>query len=100
MTLRVLLNMVDINSIWVYNRMLVSYISIYWLSTYHYWYMSHRFLTTCLIQEEFEDTKRVIRVFKSKKDRQHNGQKKNDKSTNNDIQNIHIKLMIDKYEPH
>ena len=29
-------------------------------------------------QEEFEDTKGVIRICKSKKDRQHNGQKKKD----------------------
>ena len=27
-------------------------------------------------QEEFDDTKGVIRIHKSKKDRQHNGQKK------------------------
>ena len=33
------------------------------------------------VQEEFEDTKGVIRIRKSKKDRQHNGQKKNDKRT-------------------
>ena len=32
---------------------------------------------------------------KSKKDRQHNGQKKKDKSTNNNLQNIHIKLKIE-----
>jgi hypothetical protein len=49
---------------------------------------------TLLIKgEEFEDTKRVIRIRKSKKDSQHNGQKY--KRTNNDLQNIHIKLMID-----
>ena len=30
-------------------------------------------------QKEFEDTKEVIRICKSKKDRQHNGQKKKDK---------------------
>ena len=30
-------------------------------------------------QEEFEDTKRVIRIGKSKKDRVHNGQKEKDK---------------------
>jgi hypothetical protein len=41
-----------------------------------------------LYQEEFEDTKGVIRIRKSKKDRQHNGQKKKDKRTNNDLQNI------------
>ena len=38
--------------------------------------------------EKFEDTKEVIRIRKSKKDRQHNGQKKKDKRTNNDLQNI------------
>jgi len=32
---------------------------------------------------------------KSKKDRQHNGQMKNDKRTNNHLQNIHIKLKIE-----
>jgi hypothetical protein len=31
-----------------------------------------------LLQEEFEDTKNVIRSRKSKKDRWHNGQKKKD----------------------
>ena len=35
---------------------------------------------------------RVIRSRKSKKDRQHNGQKKKDKRTNYDLQNMHIKL--------
>ena len=35
--------------------------------------------------EEFEDTKGVIRSRKSKKDKQRNGQKKNEKRTNNDI---------------
>ena len=46
-------------------------------------------------QEEFEDTKGVIRIRDSKKNRQHNGQKKKDKWTNNDLQNIHIKLKIE-----
>ena len=39
------------------------------------------------MQEEFEDTKGVIRIRNSK-DRRHNGQKKKDKRTNNDLQNI------------
>jgi len=41
------------------------------------------------VQEEFENTKGVIRIRKSKKDRQDivNGQKKKDKRTNNDLQN-------------
>jgi len=37
--------------------------------------------------EEFEDTEGVIIIRKSK-DRQHNGQKKENKRTINDIQNI------------
>jgi fructose-1,6-bisphosphatase len=37
--------------------------------------------------EEFEDTKGVIGIRKSK-NRQHKGQKKMDKRTNNDLQNI------------
>jgi len=48
-----------------------------------------------LLYEEFEDTKGVIRIRKLKKDRQHNGQKKRTKKTNNDLQNIHIKLKIE-----
>jgi peptidyl-tRNA hydrolase len=48
-----------------------------------------------IIKEEFEDTKGVIRFRKSNKKRQHNGQRKKDKRTNNDLQNIHIKLKID-----
>ena len=47
------------------------------------------------IQEEFEDAKgAMIRIRISKKNRQHNGQKKKYKRTNNDQQNIHIKLKI------
>jgi hypothetical protein len=42
-----------------------------------------------MIQEEFEDTKEVIRIRISKKNRQHNGQKKSYKGTNNDLQNTH-----------
>jgi hypothetical protein len=45
-------------------------------------------------KEEIEDTKGVIKIRKSK-DRQHNVQKKKDKRTNNDLQNIHIKLKIE-----
>ena len=37
-------------------------------------------------EEEFEDTKKVIRIRNSK-DRQYNAQMKKDKRTNNDLQN-------------
>jgi hypothetical protein len=46
-----------------------------------------------LEQEEFEDTKGVIRIRKST-NRQHNGQRKKNKRTNNDRQNIHIKKFF------
>jgi hypothetical protein len=46
-------------------------------------------------EEEFEDTKGVIRICKSKKNRQHNVQKKKYKRVNNDLQNIDIKQMIE-----
>jgi hypothetical protein len=38
------------------------------------------------MKEEFEDTKGVIRIRKSKKNRQHNREKKKYKRTNNDLQ--------------
>jgi hypothetical protein len=38
-----------------------------------------------MLREEFEDTKGVMRIRKSK-DRQHDGKKKKDKRTNNDVQ--------------
>ena len=39
--------------------------------------------------------KGIIRICNSKKNRQHNGKKKKDKRTNNDLKNIHIKLQIE-----
>jgi hypothetical protein len=39
------------------------------------------------MKEEFEDTKGEIRIPKLKKDRQHNGQMKKNKRTNNVLQN-------------
>ena len=40
-----------------------------------------------------------IRISKSK-NRQHNGQMKNNKRINNDLLNIHIKLKIEQHEPY
>jgi hypothetical protein len=56
------------------------------------WYHGYK-----IVEYEFsiEDTKEIIRIRKSKKDRQHNGRKKKDKMINNDLQNIHIKLKIE-----
>jgi len=41
-----------------------------------------------ILPEDFEDTKGIIRIRKSKKDRQHNGQNKKEIRTNNDLQSI------------
>ena len=53
-----------------------------------------------ILKEEFEDTKGVMRIRVSKKNRQHNRQKNKYKRTNDDLQNIHIKLKIEYHEPH
>ena len=50
--------------------------------------------TYCSLLDEFEDTNEAIRIRKSKKDRQHNGQKKKYKRTNNDLQNITQKSKV------
>ena len=50
---------------------------------------------TPFLWEEFGDTKGVIKIRNSKKGRQHNDQKKKDKRTNNDLQNIYVKQKID-----
>jgi hypothetical protein len=51
-------------------------------------------------KEEFGETKVIIRICISNKDRQNNGQTKKYKRTNNDLQNIHLKLRIEKHELH
>jgi hypothetical protein len=48
-----------------------------------------------ILYEEFEDTKGLIRICISKKNRQRSGQKKINKRTNNYLQNIHIKPKIE-----
>jgi len=45
--------------------------------------------------KEFEDTKEAIRIRISKKICNTMAKRKKDKSTNNDLQNIHIKLKIE-----
>jgi hypothetical protein len=46
-------------------------------------------VTISEVQEEFEDTKGVIRIRKSKTDRQHNGQKKRDKQRSTKHYTLH-----------
>jgi len=50
------------------------------------------------MKEEFEDTKEIIRIRKSKKDRQHNGQTKKEQTMI--YKTIHRKLKIEQHEPH
>ena len=51
-------------------------------------------MSTLRYPEEFEDSKGVIRIRISNKNR-HNNQKKKYKITNNDLPNIHINLKIE-----
>jgi ribosomal protein L24 len=52
-----------------------------------------------VIKKSMEIPTGNIRILKSKKNRQHNGQKKKDKQTNNDLI-IHRKQKIEQSEPH
>jgi hypothetical protein len=54
-------------------------------------YCASRLKTSNRDEEEFEDTKGVIKIRISMRNRQHNGQKKTYKRTNNDQQSIKIK---------
>ena len=57
--------------------------------------MLNKTIQHSIAKEEFEDTKRAIRIRISRKNRKHNGQKKKYKRTNNDLQKIHINLKIE-----
>jgi hypothetical protein len=59
------------------------------------WFFIFSLFTVFEYEYEFEDTKGVIRIRISKKNRQHNDQEKKYKRTNNDLQNMHIKLKIE-----
>ena len=53
------------------------------------------------LQAKFEDTKGLIRSDKSKKDSQHNGQKKQrTKGQTTICTTLHRKVMIEQNEPH
>ena len=52
----------------------------------------------CFTEEEFEDTKGVIRIRQSK-DRQHNSKKKKKKRQTPIHKTLHIKLKIEQHEP-
>ena len=57
--------------------------------------MCNRLATGVLVQEEFEDTEGYIRIRKSKKGRQHNGQKKKDKQrSTKHTQELFLKRVV------
>jgi len=56
-------------------------------------FMSVKSSLELVFHDEFDDTKWVIRIRKSKKDRQHNGQKKKGQTTI--YKTLHIKLKIE-----
>ena len=49
-------------------------------------------IETLVPEEEFEDTKWLIRIHESKKYRQQNDQDKKNKRTNSDLQSIKLKI--------
>ena len=51
-------------------------------------------MNVVIYKEEFEGTKRAIKIRISK-DRQHKCQQKKYRGTNNDLQNIHLRLTIE-----
>jgi hypothetical protein len=51
-------------------------------------------------RKEFDDTKGVIRIRTSKKDRQYNGQKKRTKGQTTIYKTLHRKLKKEKHEHH
>ena len=81
----------DIQCIYVERSPIFSLPLIVTTTVYKYKRLHNYFLN---VQEEFADTKGVIRNRKFKKNRQHDGQKKRYIRTNNDLQNIHIQLKI------
>ena len=59
--------------------------------TKHIEHLKCKFIQKCNIHQiknELKDTKGVITICKSKKNRQHNGQKDKARRTNKDLQNI------------
>ena len=53
------------------------------------------YLETAISVKSLQIPKGGNQIRESRKNRQHNGQKKKDKRTNNNLQNIHIKLKIE-----
>jgi hypothetical protein len=56
-------------------------------------------LYTFCDKEEFEDTKEAINIRKSKKDRQHYGQRKKTQGLTTISKTLHRKLNIEQHEP-
>ena len=60
--------------------------------------MKHK--VSIIYEKSLKIPKGAIRIKTSKMNRQHNGQKKKYKRTNNDQQSIRIQLKIEQREPH
>ena len=86
------------------------YIIIYFSVTVCIWFMRIKFIHAdngncrmCKLNvstyKEFADTKGIIRIRKSKKDRQHNGQRNKQRSTTI-YKTLHRKPKIEQHELH
>jgi hypothetical protein len=70
----------------------IIYLLWLWYSTF---IILYQYIVNHLSRRVWRYQREVIRIPNSKKNRQHNGQKKKYKRTNNDLQNIHIKQKIE-----
>ena len=57
-------------------------------------------MTRISIQQKYKDTNGITRSPKSQKNRQHNGQIKNDEKDKQIYKTLHRKLKIEQHEPH
>ena len=106
----VLMFFIQISSLFNYKKipyLINCFFLIHYLSKWNHYVLSWRQTTVyytrlfniyddiyakCIWRTVWRYQREVIRIRKSMKDRQHNCQHKKDKRTNNDLQNIHIKL--------
>ena len=77
------------------NRIIVAQISSIFIKVIQQFNSCQTVMVEMNNGSDVQEDKGIIRICKSKKGKQHNGQKKKFKRTNNDLQNMHIKLKIE-----
>jgi len=94
-----IVNNIEVGTIFSFTKCFV-YININTHICFNYIFVDRTVIVYKIDKEDVEDTKGITRICKSKKDREHNGQKKTCKRTNNDVQHIAQKINIVQRELH